>query len=443
MIRKIEKIILLSLFLVMGVCASAQNGTYGAYSPYSIFGVGDLSKQGTAFNKSMGGVGVATRNRRFINITNPAALTARDSLSFMADFGLVQKNTLYRQGDLRSANNTFNIYDFVMSFPIWRSSAFMVGITPFSDVGYDFSHIEGNKDIIGHTGNITYDSYGIGSVYQVFVGAGATFWKKLSVGAEMIYYFGNIDKITNMNYSDASYKSINSGSDLAVRGATGKFGLQYEQKVAGNVSVVAGATYRLGTNLKGYSTNYRYVNQSSVTDTLSYNVDTLGKTKVRFADELGVGISVRGGEKWSAEFNYIRSDWRKSGMDKSAGFSVIGQMPFTAGVSQSFRAGFEIVPNRNDIRYYFRRCAYRAGAYYDQEYYKVNGYSINTMGITLGVTLPVFRWYNGLSLGVDFGQRVLDGKKELYNNNLIREQYVTFNIGFNIHDIWFQKPRYN
>lgn len=437
MIRKVEKILMLSVFLVMGVCAMAQDGTYGAYSPYSIYGVGDLSKQGTAFNKSMGGVGIATRNRRFINIMNPAAVTARDTLSFMADFGLVQKNTLYSQGSLRSAKNTFNIYDFVMSFPIWKSSAFMIGITPFSDVGYDFSKIETDQNIIGNTGNITYDSYGTGSVYQVFASAGVTFWKKLSVGAELIYYFGNIDKVTNMDYSDLSYKSINSGSELAIRGMTGKFGLQYEQELAGNVSVTLGATYRLGTGLKGYATNYRYANQSSVSDTLYHKVDTLRMSGIRFGDELGIGISVKGGEKWSAEFNYIRSDWRKSGMDKAQGFSVIGNMPFTSAVSQSFRAGFEIVPNRNDIRYYLRRCAYRAGVYYDQEYYKVNGYGINTFGITLGVTLPVFRWYNGLSIGVDFGQRSSN------RNKLIREQYVSFNIGFNIHDIWFQKPRYN
>ena len=119
------------------------------------------------------------------------------------------------------------------------------------------------------------------------------------------------------------------------------------------------------------------------------------------------------------------------------GFAVSGASTFTSTVSQSFRAGFEIVPNRNDIRYYLRRCAYRAGVYYDQEYYKVNGQGINTMGITLGITLPVFRLYNGLSLGVDFGQRSMN------RNNLIREQYVMFNIGFNIHDIWFKKPRYN
>lgn len=436
MIRKIERVFLLTVFLVISVCVSAQDGTYGAYSPYSVFGIGDISKEGTAYNKGKGGVGIADRNNRYINILNPAAVTARDTLSFMADFGLVQNNTMYRQGDIRSAHNTFNIYDFVMSFPIYRSSAFKVGLTPYSDVGYDFSSVETNPDIIGNTGNIEYDSFGTGSVYQAFVGAGVTFWKRLSIGADMIYYFGNLDKITNMNYSDASYRSLNSGNKLTVRGLTGKFGLQYEQKIGNDVSVVVGATYKLGTNMKGYATNFRYANQSSVTDTLKHSVDTLGASGLRFGDEIGIGIAVKSRDKWSAEFNYLRSDWSKSGLDKAKGFAVNGQSSFTTTVSQSFRAGFEFVPNRNDIRYYFRKCTYRFGAYYDQSYYKMDGNNVNSMGITLGMTLPVFRLYNGITLGVDLGQRAST------RNNMIRERYATFNIGFNIHDIWFRKIQY-
>ena len=437
MIRRIEKVIILAVFLVISVCVSAQEGTYGAYSPYSIFGIGDISKEGTAYNKSMGGTGIATRNNRVINYLNPAAVTARDSLSFMADFGLVQQNTLYRQGDLKSGNNTFNIYDFIMTFPIYRSSAFMVGITPYSDIGYDFSTIETNPDIIGTTGNIGYDSYGTGSVYQAFIGAGVTFWKRFSVGAEAIYYFGNLDKVTNMNYSDDSYRSLNSGSELMIRGVTGKFGLQYEQNLGGNVSMVIGATYKLSTGMKGYATNYRYAVQSSVTDSLRHHVDTLAASGLRFGDELGVGISIRGGDKWNAEFNYLRSDWRKSGMDKAAGFAVNGESVFTTTVSQSFRAGFEYVPNRNDIRYYMKTCSYRLGFYYDRAYYKLDGNNVNSMGVTLGITLPVFKYHNGISLGVDLGQRAST------RNDMIRERYATFVIGFNIHDLWFRKIQYH
>lgn len=437
MLRKIYSLLILFVLLSISYSVSAQSGTYGSYSPYSIYGVGNISKEGTAYNKSMGGVGIASRNKRFINYLNPAAVTARDSLAFMADFGLSQSNTLFNQGDIRSAKNTFNIYDFVLSFPIYRSSAFMVGITPYSDVGYDFSSIKTEQDIIGETGNITYDSYGTGSVYQLFAGAGATFWRRLSVGVEAIFLFGNLDKVTNMNYSNSSYRSLNSGNELTIRGITGKFGLQYEQKLGGNVSMIIGATYRMGSKVRGYSTDYRYAVQSSVTDTLRLSVDTLKNAGIRFGDEIGVGIAIKGGDKWSAEFNYLRSDWRQSGMDSAVGFSSVGASVFSSTVSNSFRAGFEIVPNRNDIRYYLRRCAYRAGVYYDQAYYKLDGNNVNSVGLTLGVTLPVFRWYNGISIGVDLGQRA--SKK----NNMIRERYATFTLGFNIHDIWFQKPRYN
>ena len=174
-----------------------------------------------------------------------------------------------------------------------------------------------------------------------------------------------------------------------------------------------------------------------MTDTLKFSVDTLAKSGLKFGDELGVGIAVKGGEKWMAEFNYVRSDWSASGFDSASGFAVSGGSVFSSTVSQSFRAGFEIVPNRNDIRYYLKRCSYRAGVYYDQAYYKLDGNNVNSIGLTLGVTLPVFRWYNGLTLGVDLGQ-----KSSSRVPGMIRERYAKFVIGFNIHDIWFRKVQY-
>jgi hypothetical protein len=158
----------------------------------------------------------------------------------------------------------------------------------------------------------------------------------------------------------------------------------------------------------------------------------------RFADEVGVGISFKGGEKWMAEFDYLRSGWNRSGFDGISGLGATGEAVFSSTVSQSFRAGFEIVPNRNDIRYYLRRCSYRAGVYYDQSYYKLNGQNVNSLGLTFGITLPVFRWYNGISLGVDIGQR-----SRAKDVSMVRERYAKFVIGFNIHDIWFQKHQYN
>ena len=59
------------------------------------------------------------------------------------------------------------------------------------------------------------------------------------------------------------------------------------------------------------------------------------------------------------------------------------------------------------------------------------------MGVTLGMTLPVHNYHNGISLGMDIGQRA-----NMKNPSMIRERYVSFVIGFNIHDIWFRKVQY-
>ena len=128
--RTFSKLVLSAFLALCGVGLYAQ--TYGSYTPYSIFGVGDIATPGNAYNKTMGGVGIAGRSNRFINPQNPAAVTARDSLAFMADFSLLQDNKIFRQGDLRSASNTFNISNLIISFPIWRSSAMMVGLLPYS-----------------------------------------------------------------------------------------------------------------------------------------------------------------------------------------------------------------------------------------------------------------------------------------------------------------------
>lgn len=432
MLRTLAKALLPCFLIILSISSYAQDGAYGAYTPYSIFGIGELRKEGTAFNSSMGGVGIATRNKRFINYLNPAAITARDSLAFMADIGLSQKNTLYQQGGLMSGNNTFNMYDFIITFPIYRSSAFMLGLTPYSDLGYSFTTRVTDPDIIGNTNLVSYNASGSGSVYQLFAGGAATFWKRLSIGAEVIYYFGALDKLYNQNFTDASYNSAQGVNNLVIRSTTAKFGLQYEQSFGEDMSIVVGATYKLRSGIRGSSENYETL--GSVSDTLSYSYSN--NSGLSIADELGVGVSFRKGDRWSVEFNYLRSGWNRSGMDSAPGFAVESDVKFTTTATNSFRAGFEIVPNRYDSRYYRKRIAYRAGAYCEQSYYMLDGNKLNSVGVTFGVTLPVFRLYNGITLGVDLGQ------KGSLRNNMIRERYAMFVIGFNMHDIWFRKTQY-
>lgn len=435
--------LLLTVAVILCAALPAAAQAYGNFAPYSIFGYGDQPQPGTAYNKSMGGVGIATRNNRFINVLNPASVTARDSLSFMADFSVYSDNKKFRQGDITSAANTFNINDLVISFPLYKSSAMMIGITPAYGTGFNYSYKYTDPYIISRTGDINFTAEGKGALYDTFVAAGVMFWNRISVGAQANFTFGSIDKSYGQSFASSSYSGISTGSSIQLNGWSAKFGLQYEQPIGTKSKVTVGATYRLGTKFKGYIEDYNFSNASASVDTLYYHVDSLiySPGKVRTASELGLGISYKYGDSFVAEFDYTRSDWTGTGLDKIRAFTTNttaspGVSVFTTSVFEAYRLGVEWVPNRNDIRYYLKRVAYRAGAYYKKDYFKLDGNDVTSMGITLGATFPVFRWYNGLTVGVELGRR---GSRA---NGMILENYVNVSVGMNIFDIWFQKPRY-
>ena len=442
MSRTIAKAVIVAAALLLASFAAGAQA-YSGYAPYSIFGIGDTFTQGTAYNRSMGGVGIATRNNRFINPLNPAAVTARDSLAFMADYSVYGENKIFRQGDMTSANNAFNIGDLIMSFPIYGPSAMMVGIMPYSTTGYGYSFYYDDPSVIGNTGNINYAAGGRGSIYKLFADVGVTLWDRLSLGVEADYYFGNIVKEYAETFSNSSYNSMSNGFNMQLTAFGVKAGVQYEQKLGSKAKLTLGATYSLDSDIDGYVEGYKYSAGEAATDTLYHKIDTLSSNpgRVKLAGELGVGINFKYADKFSAEFNYTRSDWTDCGFASVQGFacntvSRSGVSAFGTTCSEAYRLGVEYVPNRNDIRYYFKRVTYRAGAYYKKDYYTVDGKGITSAGLTFGMTLPVFRWYNGLTLGVELCQR------GSINDNLIRERYFNFTVGMNIFDIWFQHPKY-
>lgn len=440
--RIFHSAVLLTVLTLAGVNASAQSGEYMAYTPYSIYGIGDLSPQGSAYNRSMAGVGIASRDVRYLNSLNPAAVTARDTLSFMLDFSLVNSNTIYRQGSLKSAKNITNIGSMNISFPIWRSMAMMVGISPYSAGGYGYSIKETDPAILAVTGPITYSDYGQGGLYRIYGALGYGFFKKkLSIGAEADYIFGNYGKYFVENFTKTGFNSVQDSYQMNLSAFTGKFGLQYEQRLGAKTKLGFGATYTAGANLRG-TVDYGHLSVGSAeTVTVSSKSDTLGMNgaNVRLASELGLGVSLNIDDRLRAELDYSLSDWTGTGMGTASGFAnPDSKTPFAAGVRQCYRAGMEFIPDRYNVRYAWKRFSYRAGAYYTTEYYKVAGSEINSFGITLGATIPVREAFlhNGISIAVDMGQR---GTTDA---GLVRERYVKLCVGLNLHDIWFQKRRY-
>ncbi|HIZ85465.1 MAG TPA: hypothetical protein IAC04_03135 [Candidatus Coprenecus stercoravium] len=400
----------------------------GSYSPYSVFGIGKMSYQGSAYNQMMGGIGIGMRDNGVINTLNPASITARDTLSFMLDFGVNQQNLYNRDKSTNSAYNVFNMQNVAFTFPIYKKSAFIVGIAPFSDIGYKFLSTETSTDVEADIGDVKYQKYGTGSIYQLFAGAAVTLFDRVSVGAQAIYYFGAVNKHNDVLFNSSDmYNTISTGWDYKVHCFSGKFGIQYIQPIRKYDSeLVIGATYRLGNDLRGDVVNYAFTGA----DTVVYN--TSGHTGFDIADEFGAGISYRAGSKWAVGVDFVQQNWR------NCKFPDSGMWPdFNPANARYYRAGFEITPNQYDIRYYMRRVTYRAGMYFEQSYVTVGGAQVNSFGLTFGASFPIYRWHNAVSFAVDIGQR---GSLRL---NQVRERYINFILNINLHDIWFVKYRYD
>ena len=405
----------------------------GTYTPYSLFGIGEIEKQGTAYNIGMGGIGVGVRNNRFINYLNPASITARDTLSFMMDVGMDIKNFYNKDNDVSSAYNTFNMRNIVITLPIYKRSALMLGFVPVSNIGYKFAAVENDPELVSTYGDIKYYKYGSGSVNKLFLAGAMDIGKRLSVGVELIHYFGTLYKHSDVEFStDNSIRSIVTGNDYTISAFSAKLGAQFTTPLAeGKYQLTAGATYTIGTKLGGDITEYAYAVDATgyAVDTVYHNVNS--NNTIKMPAELAVGLSIRRPNRWMAGLDYSYQAW------KSSSFPQVRGVDFEATASHSIRAGVEYTPNMYDVRYYFKRVTYRAGAYYEKSYMKINGNSLSAYGFTLGCSLPISRLNNALNLAVDFGER------GSLKNNMVRERYLQFIINVNIHDLWFIKPKYD
>lgn len=431
---RIKGIVLAILVFLAGVNISKAQTTdaLGTYTPYSLYGIGEIVKQGTAINRGMGGIGVGVRDNRYINYLNPASITQRDTLAFMLDFGISQKNFYNSDGKTKSAYNTFNMHNIVFTAPIYKKSALIVGISPYSDIGYKFESTETDKELVSEYGDIKYQKYGTGSINQFFLGASMNFFKHFSLGAEYIYYFGALDRYSNVMFktSAGSMRSFETGWDYALGASSARIGLQYfgmlnKEK---NIDITVGATYRMATNLKGDFNRFAYAYDDNIRDTV---VNSLSEdARIKIPQEISAGFSIRKKDKWMFGFDYMRQDWSKSSFEGADG------VRFKPCVAGYYKAGFEFTPNKYDIRYYMKRVTYRLGAYYEQSYVQLGSHQINAAGLTFGMSLPIYRLYNAVNVAVDFGQR------GTVKENLVRERYVQFIVNISLHDIWFVKHQY-
>ncbi|HPS49817.1 MAG TPA: hypothetical protein PK892_03880 [Bacteroidales bacterium] len=397
-------------------------------SPYSRFGIGDLSDNNNAWNNSMGQLGLALRSPYHVNYMNPASYSAFDSLSFVFEGGF-NGELVTLKSNYQSVNRNYASLGYLLfGMPVTRWWKTSLGLVPFSDVGYSVADYEEFPE----SGTVVRLYQGSGGINRLFWGNAFQPFRNFSIGFNASYLFGSMirenqvlfpDSLTALNFKEAVYVSMN---DLYFN-----FGAQYQAKLRNNLFLNLGAvfapTLQMSASTDLISTTFLLASDGSesVRDTLVITEDYKGKITIPLM--IGGGLALEKTDQWKVGLDFKWQNWEK--------FKAY-EMSDSLVNSWQINAGAEIIPKIDNYNNYLARIHYRLGFNYQRTYLKLRGDNLNEYGFSLGFGLPLRGMKTMLNLGAQIGMR---GTTE---QNLIRESYFKLVIGFSIYERWFIKRKY-
>ncbi|MCA1757001.1 MAG: outer membrane protein transport protein [Bacteroidales bacterium] len=424
----------ISLFLLI-VTIGQVTAQKMVNSPYARFGPGTLEPAGLFKSLSMGGAATALRDPLTINFVNPASYAGVDTNSFVFDFGLDYRMIALSDGENRELSDDFNFHHVVMSFPLTKRSGFAFGLVPYSSGYYNISAetLPGDADydpLIGETVNI---HKGTGSFNKFFAGAAVAPVKNLSIGVNIEFLFGSIERSNNFLFnSGTNYYNNRTSETILLRGHNFVYGLQYGINLSETRMLTAGVTYSAG---KDYKADYEslaaryslYTGSFYSTDTLSYEGGT--EAILTLPQQLSFGINYTVTDRLTILADYTTTKWSEA------------QFP---GYDQyltdrnSINAGISFIPDKTSNSRFLDRVEYRLGGHTAKSHLVVNGEQLKEFGITFGAGLPMNRSKSMINLFLGYGTR-----KGSFENDLHNETYFNFGLSFNFYDNWFEKRKYN
>lgn len=444
--------------IMLPVVASAQSSSINAFSPYTMYGIGEINTPGTLQMRSMGGVGVAMRmtNSAMINLLNPASYSAMPQRSFLFNFGVEGQNYYNSQkvdGVSKStAYNTFNFHDISFQLPLAKKLGLAFSLTPYSSVGYrtKFNQDYSSTDPVwGNVGSIKYEYIGDGDVTEVKLGIGWEIFKNFSFGAAVQYYWGDIDRSFTMTplaiTGEGTFSSTKGTSNYSISSFKGQIGVQWNAIENRQRALTLGAVFDFGGDLNPDVT--RKINVGDL-----YNSTVRGDTThlaIVLPHQLSVGAFYQT-VRWKIGLDYVYQNWGgRNKTTESTGVSGADQSSYKVAYTNTntVKFGVEYIPNYYDTRKFLKRWAYRAGFRYGTFNQTYNNNKIDEYAVTLGVGIPVKIFSaSSIDFGVEYGRRGYNVAKRL---GLVRQQYFKFSVGFTLFagaengEYWFRRPKYD
>src|SRR5687768_1045958 len=264
---------------------TAAQFLFSQNSPYSRYGLGDLTPNTNVVNRGMGGISAAYSDAFSINFNNPASFsgfkTYLEEKSGRATSGrvLLDIGVNYESKTLRSPNNplkfnsSYGYFSYIqVGIPLNKNWGLSFGLRPVSRINYKINQV---GPVVDPMTNKTIDSAitqfnGSGGTNLPTIGTGYAI-KNFSIGASVGYLFGKREFSTRRVFlnNDVPYQSSNHATNSYVGDLFFNAGAQYKITVNKETILRLGFSGNLQQNLNA---NRSIVRETFIADANGSNV---------------------------------------------------------------------------------------------------------------------------------------------------------------------------
>ena len=392
-------------------------------SPYSYFGLGDLSKNAFPINNALGGASTSLYESNIINPYNPASYTSFLPNTFMLSTGIWHKTTDMQNNTESQITNNTSFSHFNIGFPINNKIGFSMGLIPFSSTGYDFNSRNDVNEL-----DMIYS--GDGDLSRFYFGAGYKLTEELSLGLNASYLFGSLNRRSKLIYDDNSFLNSRSNHQINLRGYYYEIGAKYSNIFKDNKELILSATLNNDSKIRVNETilveTFEFYGIEERVQDTSENSSLWGNAIL--PQQISIGLSIKEGKKWLAIIDYNTQDWSR--------YSVLDKV-YDLNNSMKISGGIQYVPEYNSVSQYYKRIKYRFGSSYAITPLELNGNIIKEKSVSIGFGFP-FK-----NSGTHYDIAISAGQRGALSNDLIKEEFVRFSFSVTYQGLWFIKRKYD
>lgn len=409
-------------------------------SPYSRYGIGNLTPQGNISNRAMGGISAAIADPSSQNTVNPASY---GNLVFTTlDFAIEYNGmNLKSKVPVENFKSNYAILSYLnVGVPLLSGNerasksktswALSFGLKPVSKINYSVSSSQ--RSSIDSTTSIY---QGEGGINKAYIGS-ALKLKNFSFGFNSGYLFGEKNYSTQLIFNNDSvhYNKAYYQTNTHFGGIFLDLGAQYQIALKkGYLRLGAYTDLKSTYNARRDETRetFTYGNYNEI-NPIDSVYETVGdKGKILIPSTYGFGL-VYENDHLLIGADYETSQW--------SDYTFFGQKDFTQN-SWLAKVGFQYYPATTTSTSFLSFVKYRAGFSIGKDYINIDN-QMPVYTISAGAALPLRlrrsfydRQFSLMNITFEYGSR---GNK---NNNITESSYK-LSFGFSLSDVWFLRQKY-